>query len=177
MKNLKVNLVKGEFQFTFSVTISKENDVVYAEYKKLDIVASSKKENETEAQITAILRLINLMEIKLIKHIQLNACNDLFLKVDDTEKEEIKGYCKLLEQEANDISEEIPIYSETIEKKTKNTYYYYFKQTGTCSDVSQVQSEKIKENSKIKYLPDKQFSCKEISDDFLVISSVQKKAA
>ena len=169
----KINYVREKVQYTFEISFFTENNVTYVRHHELDLISSSQNQNKKMAKIIALVRLIDLIDIKLASYIKYNIVDKLISK---ESWEELKNYCDALSKDGFFkyllLKRDIPIYEEIITKKNENEYIYELSYKERTQDLASLQEKGQSSNySNLKELFKRNFSYKELSNKLISLAA------
>lgn len=124
----------------FSGRFTQDGPSIYANYDAMNLVAGSQDSDEQLAKIKSIMRLVTLIELRLLFFRKLENYSNLFYGlVSPEDKANFICFAESLEFDQfyeNEIV--IPVESESLEK-TKNGYIYKRSHIGSVTDLSHIQ--------------------------------------
>lgn len=138
--SVDIKFAKGKaVQFTGRFT--KDGPSTYANYDAMNLVAGSQDSDEQLAKIKSLMRLVSLIELRLLYFKKLGDYNNLFYE--SVREEDIQNFISfsgtLNWNDHYDHEELIPIETESLEK-TDNGFIYKRVPAGVVSDLSNIQT-------------------------------------
>ncbi|EJP16636.1 hypothetical protein [Leptospira interrogans] len=137
--SVEIKLADGKF-VKFSGRFTQDGPSIYAHYDAMNLVGGSQDSDEQSAKIKAVMRLVSLIELRLLFFKKLGDYERLFYdSVSQEDKDNFISFAKTL-QWGNyyDDDELVPVETESLEK-TESGFIYKRIHVGTVSDLSNIQ--------------------------------------
>lgn len=135
---IKFNIDKA---VKFSGRFTQDGPSIYSHYDSMNLVAGSQDSDEQLAKIKSLMRLVSLIELRLLFFKKLGDFESLFYE--SVSQEDINNFIcfsnTLTWDKYYNHDELIPIETESLEK-TENGFIYKRVPTGVVSDLSNIQT-------------------------------------
>jgi len=131
--------IKGDF--------TKSGESIYANYKLMDLAAGSQEPDERKAKIKALIRLVQLIQVKLIKN-RVNVEKAFINEVGPKTLFEFQEYLNSLSEE--DVKENIPVYNEKLVEENGHLFYTITYSGDAVTNLAHIQEGKYETLSGIQ---------------------------
>ncbi|MCR8640778.1 hypothetical protein BEN44_19680 [Leptospira interrogans serovar Ricardi] len=132
--------LSGNKSVKFSGRFTQDGPSIYAHYDSMNLVGGSQDSEEQSTKIKAVMRLVSLIELRLLFFKKLGDYERLFYDfVSQEDKDNFIFFAETLDwNDYYDNDELIPVETESLEK-TESGFIYKRVCIGTVSDLSHIQ--------------------------------------